>query len=389
MRSPPRSRLNGFRPKPLKRFVNISLVFCTSLKRGANEIDNLKGSQAELAIAFQLVYQKGLMTADSNFSQVIDLLRAEADAIGKAAARLQVSEIESVINLLANCRGKVVLLGVGKSGIIAQKIAATMTSSGTAAVYLHPSDALHGGLGIVTADDVAILLSNSGETDELIELLPYLKRRDVPLIAIVGNVKSSIALRADAVIDASVDQEACPLNLAPTASTTVALAIGDALAMTLMQAKGLTESDFASNHPAGQLGKRLTLRVADLMHTGAENPMIDKRAAWMDIVSAITQYGLGAVNVIDDQGRLMGIITDGDLRRSLQRIGPREVAFANLICDDLMTRDPVVASPEMLAFDALRLMEDRPSQINVLPVVNGDGTCVGLIRLHDIVRSGL
>ena len=153
MRSPPRSRLHGSGPKPLTRFVIVPLTFCTSLKRGANEIDNLKGPKAELAIAFQLVYQKGLMTADSNFSLVIDLLRAEADAIGKAAARLQASEIESVINLLANCRGKVVLLGVGKSGIIAQKIAATMTSSGTAAVYLHPSDALHGGLGIVTADD--------------------------------------------------------------------------------------------------------------------------------------------------------------------------------------------------------------------------------------------
>src|SRR6185295_11506983 len=296
------------------------------------------------------------MTVDSNFSQVIELLRAEADAIGKAAARLQAGEIESVINLLANCKGKVVLLGVGKSGIIAQKIAATMTSSGTAAVYLHPSDALHGSLGIVTADDLVILLSNSGETDELIELLPYLKRREVPLIAIVGNVKSSIAQRADAVIDASVDQEACPLNLAPTASTTVALAIGDALAMTLMQAKGLTESDFASNHPAGQLGKRLTLRVADLMHTGTENPTIGTDAAWMEIVSTITHFGLGAVNVVDNKGRLAGIITDGDLRRSLQRLSPTDLSFANIKCDDLMTRNPVVTNPEMLAFDALRLM---------------------------------
>ncbi len=329
------------------------------------------------------------MTQSSSFPQVLELLRAEADAIGKAASRLQAAEIDSVIALLVNCKGKVVLLGVGKSGIIAQKIAATMTSSGTAAVYLHPSDALHGGLGIVTADDVAILLSNSGETDELLELLPYLKRREVPLVAIVGNVKSTIAQRADAVIDASVDQEACPLNLAPTASTTVALAIGDALAMTLMQAKGLTESDFASNHPAGQLGKRLTLRVADLMHSGTENPTIGSDAAWMEIVTAISHYGLGAVNVIEGDGRLLGVITDGDLRRSLQRIGAREVAFANIKCDDLMTRDPVVTNPEMLAFDALRLMEDRPSQINVLPVVNGEGVCVGLIRLHDIVRSGL
>lgn len=329
------------------------------------------------------------MTEASSFSQVVDLLRAEADAIGKAASRLQATEIDSALKLLTTGKGKVVLLGVGKSGIIAQKIAATMTSSGTAAVYLHPSDALHGGLGIVTADDVVILLSNSGETDELIGLLPYLKRREVPLIAIVGNVKSSIAQRADVVIDASVDQEACPLNLAPTASTTVALAIGDALAMTLMQGKGLTESDFASNHPAGQLGKRLTLRVADLMHSGAKNPTIGTDAAWMEIISAITHFGLGAVNVIDANGRLSGIITDGDLRRSLQRIGAREVEFANIKCDDLMTRDPVVTDPEMLAFDALRLMENRPSQINVLPVVNGDGTCVGLIRLHDIVRSGL
>jgi arabinose-5-phosphate isomerase len=329
------------------------------------------------------------MSQQSSFSQVIELLQAEAAAIGKAASRLKAEEVDRVVAILSECKGKIVLLGVGKSGIIAQKIAATMTSSGTAALYLHPSDALHGGLGIVTPDDVVIMLSNSGETDELLELLPYLKRRDVPLVAIVGSLRSTIAQRADAVIDASVDQEACPLNLAPTASTTVALALGDALAMTLMQAKGLTETDFASNHPAGQLGKRLTLRVADLMHSGSKNPTIAMDASFMDIVSEITQYGLGAVNVVDSGGRLAGIITDGDLRRSLQRMGPRDLAFANLKCDDLMTQNPIVTSPEMLAFDALHLMEDRPSQINVLPVVDGDRLCVGLIRLHDIVRSGL
>lgn len=329
------------------------------------------------------------MSEQSSFSQVVELLQAEANAIGKAALRLQAGEIDRVVGILSDCKGKIVLLGVGKSGIIAQKIAATMTSSGTGAVYLHPSDALHGGLGIVTADDVVIMLSNSGETDELLELLPYLKRREVPLIAIVGNLKSTIAQRADAVMDASVDQEACPLNLAPTASTTVALAIGDALAMTLMQSKGLTETDFASNHPAGQLGKRLNLRVADLMHGGSKNPTIGSDTSWMEIISTITQYGLGAVNVVDSEGRLAGIITDGDLRRSFQRLGPADLAFANLKCDDLMTHNPIVASPEMLAFDALRLMEDRPSQINVLPVVDGNNKCVGLIRLHDIVRSGL
>jgi arabinose-5-phosphate isomerase len=169
----------------------------------------------------------------------------------------------------------------------------------------------------------------------------------------------------------------------------VALAIGDALAMALMRAKGLTENDFASNHPAGQLGKRLTLRVSDLMHTGSENPTITMDASWMDIVATISQYGLGAVNVIDSEGRLAGIVTDGDLRRSIQRMGPRDLTFANIRCDELMTRNPVVTNPETLAFDALRLMEDRPSQINVLPVVDGGGLCVGLVRLHDIVRSGL
>jgi arabinose-5-phosphate isomerase len=329
------------------------------------------------------------MSERSDYSLVIDLLRVESAAIAKAAARLQAVEIDRVITILTECKGKIILLGVGKSGIIAQKIAATMISSGTAAANLHPSDALHGGLGIVNSDDVVLMLSNSGETDELLQLLPYLSRRGVPLVAIVGNLKSTIAQRADAVLDASVDQEACPLNLAPTTSTTVALAIGDALAMTLMNAKGLTENDFANNHPAGQLGKRLTLQVADLMHGGARNPTITTNSTWMDIVSAITNFGLGAVNVIDGDGRLAGIITDGDLRRSLQRISSTELAFASLTCDDLMTRNPIVTNPEMLAFDALRLMEDRPSQINVLSVVDGDGLCVGLVRLHDIVRSGL
>jgi arabinose-5-phosphate isomerase len=346
-------------------------------------------SVSPLAIASQRRISRTCMADNSSYSQVVELLRAEADAIAKAAARLRQDELERVLSILGDSQGKIILLGVGKSGIIAQKIAATMTSSGTAAIHLHPSDALHGGLGIVNAGDVVIMLSNSGETDELLELLPYIKRRGVPLVAIVGNVKSTIAQKSDAVIDASVDHEACPLNLAPTTSTTVALAMGDALAMALMRAKGLTEEDFASNHPAGQLGKRLTLRVGDLMHSGKQNPTINNDASWMDIVATISQFGLGAVNVIDSEGKLAGIITDGDVRRSIQRIGPRDLEWANLKCDDLMTRNPIVANPDMLAFDALHVMEDRPSQINVLPVVDENNLCVGLIRLHDIVRSGL
>lgn len=321
------------------------------------------------------------------FTEVQNLLRLESDAIAETARRLDRSQVERAVGLLLGCKGKVIVLGIGKSGIIGQKIAATMTSAGTAAIYLHPSDALHGGLGILQSEDLAIVLSNSGETEELVAMLPYLKNRNTPVIAIVGNVESSLAQRADAVLDASVDQEACPFNLAPTTSTTVALAIGDALAMTLMKVKEITSDDFAVNHPAGQLGKRLTLRVADLMHSGSSIPTVTTGSSWIEVVRAISRGGLGAVCVVDGSGQLGGIITDGDLRRAVEQTDHE--ALAKLTCDDFMTRRPTVVSPELLAFDALRLMEDRPSQISVLPVVDGDDRCVGLIRLHDIVRSGL
>jgi arabinose-5-phosphate isomerase len=327
------------------------------------------------------------MSAENYFSEIVSLLKLEAEAISRTAARLDQTQVDDVIRLLADCDGKIVILGVGKSGIIAQKIAATMTSTGTAALYLHPSDALHGGLGILNSDDAVIVLSNSGETDELLAMLPYLKNRRVPIVAIVGNLNSTLAQTADAVLDASVDQEACPLNLAPTTSTTVALAIGDALAMVLMKRKGLTLDDFAFNHPAGRLGKRLTLKVADLMHGGAKNPTIATGSNWVEVVRSISNGGLGAVNVIDVEGKLAGVITDGDLRRAIQRLD--HAALETLTGDEIMTKDPTVAMPDVLAYDALRLMEDRPSQISVLPVVDENRNCVGLIRLHDIVRSGL
>src|SRR5256885_16177986 len=325
--------------------------------------------------------------SENYLAEIQKLLRIEAEAITQTATRLDETQAERVVKLLADCQGKVVILGVGKSGIIGQKIAATLTSAGTAALYLHPSDALHGGLGIVQQDDVVIVLSNSGETDEIVGMLPYLKNRGVPIVAIVGNLNSTLAHRADAVLDASVDKEACPLNLAPTTSTTVALAIGDALAMTLMRVKELTPEDFALNHPAGRIGKRLTIKVSDLMHTGADNPTITDDAAWLDVIAAITRGGLGAVNVLDASGRLVRLITDGDLRGAMQRINHNDLA--TLTSDGIMTRDPIVATPEMLAYDALRLMEERPSQISVIPVVADGRRCVGLLRLHDIVRSGL
>ena len=321
---------------------------------------------------------------NNNFEKVIELLRLEADAIERAANRLDATSVESAVALLAACESKVVVIGVGKSGVIAQKIAQTLTSTGTVAIFVHPSDALHGSLGIITSGDIVIALSNSGETDEILTILPALRQRDVSIISIVGNLDSTLARQSDVVLDASVDKEACPLNLAPTTSTTVALAIGDAVAMTLMEAKGQTEEDFAANHPAGRLGKRLTLKVADLMH---ESPNILPEAGWLEVVKAISRHALGAINVVDENSRLIGIVTDGDLRRTIEKTAATDLA--GLTASQMMTSGPTTASPEMLAYDALRLMEDRPSQISVLPVVDVDGVCAGLLRLHDIVRSGL
>lgn len=324
---------------------------------------------------------------DNYISQFSELLAHEAAAIERAARNLQPAQLERAVNLLVDCKGKVILTGVGKSGFIARKVAATLTSTGTRAVFLHPSDALHGDLGIVDVSDVVVLLSNSGETDEILVMLPFLKHRNVPLIAIVGNVNSTVAGNAEVVLDASVDQETCPFNLAPTASTTVALAIGDALALTVMQIKGLTPEDFALNHPAGRLGKRLSLKVADLMKSGTDNPTVSTSASWLEVVSAISRGGLGAVNVLSNEGGLAGIITDGDLRRAVQNSDPANLS--GLSAEMFMTRNPVTVTPDELAYTALQLMENRPSQISVLPVVDGDRRSVGLLRLHDLVRSGL
>lgn len=316
-----------------------------------------------------------------------ELLRHEASAINSTADRIDPLEVRKAVDLLAGCKGEVILTGVGKSGFIARKVAATLTSTGTRALFLHPSDALHGDLGLVGPGDVVLLFSNSGETDELMAMLPYLKHREVPLIAIVGNLESTVARNADVVLNASVDHETCPFNLAPTASTTAALALGDALALTVMQIKGLTPNDFAMNHPAGRLGKRLSLKVADLMHSGAHNPTVAPEASWLEVVTAITRGGVGAVSVVGNDGVLVGIITDGDLRRAVQDRGPAE--FAKLTASQFMTSNPVSITAKDLAYTALQLMEDRPSQISVLPVVDDRNYCVGLVRLHDLVRSGL
>jgi len=316
--------------------------------------------------------------------RVVEYLRLEASAIERAAEQINSDSVERVVDLIVNCRGKIVILGVGKSGVIGQKIAQTMTSTGTVAVFIHPSDALHGSLGMIREDDVVIALSNSGETDELLAIVPSLKLRGVAIISIVGSLDSSLAKCSDVVLDASVDREACPLNLAPTTSTTVALAIGDALAMTVMEAKGQTAEDFAANHPAGRLGKRLTLKVADLMHP---SPNILLETGWLAVVKAISDASLGAVNVVSKDGQLLGIVTDGDLRRTIEKT--KTEMLSSLSAEQMMTSSPICTSPDTLAFDALRLMEDRPSQISVLPVVDGSGECIGMLRLHDLVRAGI
>jgi arabinose-5-phosphate isomerase len=315
-----------------------------------------------------------------------DLLRHEADAIAAAADRLDPDRFSRAVEILACSNGAVATTGAGTSGIVARKIAATLTSTGTPALFVHPTDALHGGLGVIGREEVVIAVSNSGETEEISALLPYLRSREVKVIAIVGNVDSTLGKAAAVALDAFAEREAGPYGFVPTASVAVALAIGDAVALRLMEVKGVTPDAFAANHPSGPLGRRLALRVRDVMHAGGDQPTIGRQSRLLEVVGAITDGGLGAVNVLDESGRLLGIITDGDVRRTLQRCEPSELA--NLCAHEVMTPEPVVIGPDAMAHEALTLMEDRPSQIAVLPVVQ-DGQCIGLIRLHDLVRIGL
>jgi arabinose-5-phosphate isomerase len=313
------------------------------------------------------------------------VLRREAQGLLEAAGRIDYAEFTRAVDLVAECRGKIVVTGAGTSGIVARKIAATLTSTGTPATFLHPSDALHGGLGFVSSDDVVVAISNSGETEEILALLPYLRSRETPLISIVGNLKSRLADASAAVLDGWVEHEACPLGLAPTASSTLALALGDALAVEALVRRGLTVDGFARNHPSGRLGRRLTLRVGDLMY-GPCTQTVGPDAGLLETLQAISESGVGAVAVCDAEGFLSGIVTDGDIRRALQRDAARITKGS--ACE-LMTKDPVTTTGDTLAYEALALMEDRPSQISVLPVVNDEGRFVGMLRLHDVVRAGL
>jgi len=308
------------------------------------------------------------------------VLRIEADAITGLIDRLDAT-FTSAVGLLVGCRGRVLLTGMGKSGIIGRKIAATLSSTGTSAFFLHPADAIHGDLGALQADDVIVALSYGGETGEILRLLETIRRVGAKMIALTGFPSSTIGMAADVTLDCRVDEEACPLNLAPTASTTAALALGDALAMALLVRKGFRQEDFANLHPGGKLGKRL-MRLEQLMHTGEQLPAVREDTAMRDVIYEMSRKGLGMTCVVDDQARLAGIITDGDLRRHMANTPVLE-QNAGMV----MTRGPVTVARTMLAVEALNLMERR--KITSLVVVGPDQRVEGVVHLHDLWRTEL
>ncbi|MCX7203425.1 MAG: KpsF/GutQ family sugar-phosphate isomerase, partial [Burkholderiales bacterium] len=284
-------------------------------------------------------------------------------------------------HLILGCRGRVVVSGMGKSGHVARKLAATLASTGTPAFFVHPAEASHGDLGMVTRDDVFIALSNSGRTDELLAILTPVKRQGAKLIAITGDPDSPLARQSDAHLDARVDKEACPLNLAPTASTTAALALGDALAVALLDARGFGPDDFARSHPGGALGRKLLTHVADVMRTGEAVPTVPLGSSLTAAILEVTRKRMGMTTVVTPEGRLAGVFTDGDLRRLLERT----TDLRSLTVDDVMTREAATIGPQDLAVEAVRRMEER--RINQLPVVDAHAQVVGALHLHDLLLA--
>ena len=313
------------------------------------------------------------------------VLQTEADAILALVDRLD-ERFEDAIRILLDCRGRVIVTGMGKSGIIARKIAATLSSTGTAAFFLHPAEAIHGDLGVLQSDDVILALSNSGETEELLRLLETIKRLGARMIAITGDCKSTLAQAADVALDCQVSEEACPMNLVPTASTTAALALGDAVAMTLFVAKGFRQDDFANIHPGGKIGKRL-MRVEQLMHDGDQRPMVSPATPMPDVMTEMSRKRFGMTCVVEGD-RLVGIITDGDLRRHMiaaQQSGGRSILEQTAA--EVMTRTPVTVTRGMLAVEALHLMEQR--KITSIVVVGSAQEVEGVVHLHDLWRTQL
>ncbi|MDS4016270.1 MAG: KpsF/GutQ family sugar-phosphate isomerase [Candidatus Accumulibacter sp.] len=308
------------------------------------------------------------------------VLRIEAAAVLALSERLDGAFLDALA-LILNCRGRVVVSGIGKSGHIGRKLASTLASTGTPAYFVHPAEASHGDLGMITRDDVLIALSNSGESAELLTIVPIVKRQGGKLISMTGNDRSSLALAADVHLDAAVAQEACPFNLAPTASTTAALAMGDALAVALLDARGFGREDFARSHPGGSLGRRLLTHVRDVMRSGPATPHVYPETPLSAAILEMSRGGIGMTTVVDEQQRVIGIVTDGDLRRAFAR----NLDLRTLSAADIMGRRPYTIGPDKLAVEAVEMMEQF--KINQLPVVDGSGRLLGALNMHDLFQA--
>ncbi|WP_300623199.1 SIS domain-containing protein [uncultured Megasphaera sp.] len=314
-----------------------------------------------------------------------DVLQQEAKGIENLIPTLDQNFVNAV-HMIMESKGRTIVTGMGKSGHIARKVSATLSSTGTPSIFLHPAEGIHGDLGMVTGDDVVLAFSNSGETVEILNILPSLKRIGAKIIAVVGNHNSTLAKNSDIILDASVEKEACPLGLAPTTSTTVALALGDALAIVLLSCHHFTKNQFAIYHPGGALGRKLLMTVENVMHKGNDNPVISEDSIVQDALFMMTEKGLGAVSVVDEEGRLVGLVTDGDVRRGLET-GSN---FLQWPVDAMMTKNPRQITSDKLAAEALHIMEkNQPRPITVLPVVDGDGKAVGMVHLTDLLRQGV
>lgn len=317
--------------------------------------------------------------------QAIDVLNIEAEAIRSLIPRIN-EEFDKAVEMILACPGKVIVTGMGKSGIIGRKMAASFASTGTSSFFLHPAEAFHGDLGMVTCHDIVIAISNSGESTEVVNILPIIQRIGSPIIAMCGRKKSTLSEHAEVFIDISVEREACPLGLAPTASTTATLAMGDALAIALLSKRNFTPQDFALFHPGGALGKRLLLTVEHAMHSGADNPVISETKTVKEAIFTMTEKGLGATSIVDQNGVLVGIVTDGDIRRSIEK-GHQ---FLDEAVGKIMTPDPKTITKEKLAAAALHIMEKhQPRPITVLPVVDDKRQPIGILHLTDLLRQGV
>ncbi len=311
------------------------------------------------------------------------VLRVEAEAVASLAQKLD-RNFERAVELINGCSGRVIVTGMGKSGIIGKKIAATLASTGIPAYFMHPAEASHGDLGMVTERDVVLAISNSGETEELVGLLPHLKRFNVALVSMTGNGGSTLARSCDACLDISVREEACPIGVVPTSSTTATLAMGDALSVVLLKLRGFREEDFAQYHPKGSLGKKLIVKVSDLMHTGSDMPVVSPDTRMTETVVEMSSKRLGITIVRDGRGRIAGVVTDGDLRRGLEKWGQ---GLFEKTASEVMTAGPRSIGAEELAARALAVMEKH--SITALPVPDADGRPLGIIHLHDILREGI